>query len=254
MADAEGMENTGKTSSPNRKKQAAAVVVVGVMVILLGVAGWVFLFPHSEAPARADSAPAFSGLDRDLLQAVRDDDAEKVRSLLRAGANFSAKDSFGVSPMKAAIALNRLNIVRQFLEAGGESPSVREDDSLLVYAVIQNRAEIAQEFLKRGIDVDKVDKNGCTPLVYAVDRNLTAIARILLKAGAGVNRIGRYGQTPLMQAVNVGRPDMISLLLEAGADTKIVSPEGDTAMSIAQRKNRNVVISLLANAGSPLFH
>jgi ankyrin repeat protein len=254
-ADSIKAADPAKTSPPNRKKRAAAAVVVGVLVILLGIAGWVFLFPHSEAPVRAAPGPRpFSETDKALLQAVRDDDAGKVSGLLRAGADINARDSFGVSPMRAAIALNRLDIVRQFLETAGESPFVREDNTLLIYAIIQNRAEIAQEFLKLGIDIDRTDKNGYTPLRYAVDRNLTAVARELLKAGADVNRIDRHGQTPLMFAVTVGRPDMISLLLESGADTGIASPEGDTAMSLAQRRNRNVIISLLLNAGSPLFY
>jgi ankyrin repeat protein len=254
--DAKNTADRAEASPLNRrKKRVAAIIVAGVTVILLGAAGWVFLFPHSEAPVHANlGPPPLSEIDKGLIQAVRDGDAGKAAGLLRAGASVNAADSFGVSAMKAAIALNRLDIVRQFLEANGGAPFIREDNSFLIYAIVQNREEITREFLKLGLDVDKVDKNGCTPLMYAIDRNHTAIARDLLKAGAGVNRVDRHGQTPLMQAATVGRPDMISLLLESGADAKIVSPGGDTAMSIAQRKNRNVVISLLLNAGSPLFY
>ncbi|MDR2175017.1 MAG: ankyrin repeat domain-containing protein [Synergistaceae bacterium] len=254
--DAEKTAVSEKRSlSPRQKKRAAAIIAAGVTVFLLGAVGWVFLFPHQKIPAHANLAPLpFPEIDGKLLQAVRDDDAGEVARLLNMGADFSAKDSFGVSAMKGAIALNRLDIVRQFLEAKGGSSLIRKDNSLLVYAVVQNRAEIVREFLKLGLDIDKVDKNGYTPLMYAIDRNLAEIARALLKAGAGANRIDRYGQTPLIQAVTVGSPDMISLLLESGADPRIVSPGGETAMSIAQRKNRNVVISLLINAGSPLFY
>jgi ankyrin repeat protein len=254
--EAENTAGSAEASSPKRKKKrTAAIIAAGVAVIVLSVAGGVFLLSHSGAPVRDDlGPPAFSETDRKLLQAVRDNNIGEVPGLLAAGASFSAADSFGVSAMKAAIALNRRDIVRQFLEADGGSPLIREDNSFLTYAIIQNRAEIAHEFLNQGIDVNKVDKNGCTPLRYAVDRNLTTVARKLLKAGADINRRDRYGQTPLMLAVTVGWPDMISLLLESGADTGIVSPDGETAMSIAQRKNRNVVISLLLNAGAPLFY
>ncbi|MDR1648703.1 MAG: ankyrin repeat domain-containing protein [Synergistaceae bacterium] len=258
--DVTNTENTAAPANVSPRKQkiriATAAVVVGVMVILLGVAAWVFLFPHRDVPARADSGlPPLSEADKALIQAVRDNDAGEAVRLLRAGANIGAVDNSGSTAMKAAIALNRLDIVRQFLDMHGDAPLIQENNSFLVYAIVQNRLEIVQEFLKRGTAaIDRVDKNGCTPLMYAVDRSLTAAARDLLKAGADVNRLDRYGRTPLIQAVTVGKPDMISLLLEAGADTRIVSVSGDTAMSIAQRKNRKVVIALLANAGVPLFY
>jgi ankyrin repeat protein len=259
-SDAGTLENTEVSAEnpPQRQKKkrvAAAIVVIAVLSILLGVAGWVFLFPHPDIPERASSGlTLFSEVDKELLQAVRDNDAEGVSRLLRAGAEANAMDSSGTTPMRAAIALNRVDIVRRFLEANGGSPLIREDNSLLLYAIVQNRAEIARELMKLTINIDKTDKNGFTPLMYAIDRNHTTIARDLLKAGADVNRLDRYGQTPLMLAATVAKPDMTSLLLEAGADTGILSPEGETAMSIAQKKNRNVVIALLLNAGSPIFY
>jgi ankyrin repeat protein len=244
-----------EVSSRKRKKRIATAIVLGVAAILLGVAAWVFLFPHSNVPPRPnpDLLP-LSELDEGLLLAVRNNDVGEVSRLLRAGANIDVRGNSGANAMKAAIALNRVDAVRLFLETYGESPFIREDNSSLIYAVVQNKTEIVREFLKLGLAVDRVDKNGYTALMYAIDRNHAAIARELLKAGADPNRTDGYGQTPLMQAATVGRPDVIALLLEAGANAGTVSLNGETAMSIAQRKNRNVVISLLVNAGSPLFY
>jgi ankyrin repeat protein len=246
-------EDSEKGGLGKRKKLLAAATTLGVLSILLGVALWMFLSPTPKVSDRWLGAELLSELDTGLLQAVRDNDVAAVFLLLDAGANVNARDPTGVTPIKAAIALNRLNIVRQFLAARGGTPPFQDDNSLLVYAIVQNRTEIAQELLKLKGPIDLADKNGCTPLMYAIDRNRAAIARSLLKAGADVNRLNRYGQTPLIQAVNVGKPDMIALLLEAGADPNIASPEGETAMSIAQRRNRDVVVSILASAGASLF-
>jgi ankyrin repeat protein len=255
--DVTNTENTkapAKISPKQKIRMATAAVVVGVMVILLGVAAWMFLFPHKDVPARVNSKPpTLSDIDRALIQAVRDNNAVEATILLRAGANIDAAGTFGSTAMKAAIALNRMDIVRQFLDMRGKVPFIGEGNVYLLYAIVQNRLEIVREFLKRGTAADRPDKNGFTPLMYAIDRNLTAVARDLLNAGADVNRIDRYGQTPLIQAVTVGKPDMISLLLEAGANAEIVSASGETAMSIAQKRNRRVVMALLLNAGSRLF-
>jgi ankyrin repeat protein len=260
VKNGENTENAPVSKPAGSKKQAkrmaAAVVVVGVLVILLGVSAWVFwLRPSPDISMNLDNRPLpLSETDRELIQAVRNDNADEAFRLLEVGAKINAMDSSGATAIKAAIALNRVKMVHRFLETNKDPLLFRRDNSLLIYAIIQNRLEITQELLKSGADVNKADRNGCTPLMYAIDRNHATVARSLLRAGADVNRVNRYGETPLMQAATVGRPDMISLLLDAGADPGIVSPVGETAMSIAQRKNRRLVISLLVNAGSPLFY
>jgi ankyrin repeat protein len=194
-------------------------------------------------------------LDRNLFQAVRDDDLEAVRRCLREGANVDATDNAGSTPIRSAIALNRVDIVGELVTNGGGASFQQGRSSPLVYAIVQNKPEVIRALLKSLPNAEKIvneiDRNGLTPLMYAVERNYVAVVAELLRAGADVDKPNKEGYTPLMTAVTVGRADMVAVLLNAGADTDAVSPGGETALSMARRKNRQVIISLLSEAQQP---
>ncbi|MDR1979850.1 MAG: ankyrin repeat domain-containing protein [Synergistaceae bacterium] len=244
-----------------QKFKTAKGVVWGVPIAIVVVAGfvlWRFLFSGTPLPekTRASGEAEFlplSDLEKDLFRAIRDDDAEGVRRCLNSGADVSAADGSGGTPIKTAIALNRVDAVRALLDAGYDDS--RGGGSSLIYAIVLNRTEITRELLKAAAErgtaretVNQIDKNGRAPLMYAVDRNHVTVAQALLNAGADVNELDKEGYTPLMRAVTVGKADMVAALLEAGADMGVASPGGETAMSIARRRNKQVVVSLLLDA------
>ncbi|MDR1621767.1 MAG: ankyrin repeat domain-containing protein [Synergistaceae bacterium] len=260
----------GLSEKPERWKRFKIVggicAAVGVISLLLVLWRFFSSDPSVPAPARAAGPKEpkeilfLSAVEKELFQAIRDDDVDAVRRCLSLGANVNAAGASGVTPLKAAVALNRTGIVRALrdrasLDGATLDEGYDDSGSSLIYAVVQNRPEIVRELLKPAVKggtadkvVNKIDKNGYTPLMYAIDRNHTAAARELLNAGADVGGFSKEGYTPLMMAVTVGKADMIAMLLKAGADLDAVSRGGETAMSIARRRNRQVVISLLAEA------
>jgi hypothetical protein len=250
-------------AKPRRWKKKKFKVVGSVCAAIGVVAGALVLWHFSssepvvaeQTQAEAKGPPPLSGVEKELFQAIRDDDLAAVRRCLSSGANVNARDILGVTPIKAAIALNRTNVVRALLDAGYDD--FQEGSSSLIYAVVQNRPEITHELLKSMVEkgtagkiVNQIDKNGYTPLMYAIDRSHVAVAQELLNAGADVNAPGKDGYTPLMMAVAVSKADMVAMLLKAGADTNAVSPGKETAMSIARKRNKQVVVSLLLEAAS----
>jgi ankyrin repeat protein len=188
-----------------------------------------------------------SSLDRALIRAVREGDINEVRLCLAEGAGVGAVDELGATPFRAAIALNRVEMVREFIAAGHGNANDKEN-SLLVYAVVQNRPEIVRELMKLSPDVNAIDRNGFTPLLYAVDRNNVNVVKELLSAGADANAKGRGGISPLIAAVTVARPDTVAELLKAGADRNVLSPSGETAVSIARKRSQQAMIALLTGA------
>ncbi|GHS95437.1 hypothetical protein AGMMS50276_11030 [Synergistales bacterium] len=235
------------------KKRVAALVIASVTLLLAVGAGLgIFFLRSSHHVANPDLAPPEPASKQtiELIELVRNSDviSEEVLSrLIAGGANINEPDESGVSVMKVAIALDRVEIVRSFARLPEESVILRSDNSTLIYAIVQNRPAIVREFLKVARNLSERDKNGCTLLSYTIPRNNVVIASDLIEAGADVNGRDKYGNTPLMSAASLGRPDMVSKLLELGADRNLRSLEGETALDIAKRKNRNVVISMLSN-------
>ena len=234
-------------------KTAAAVTAV-VLLAVCGIAVWKIFF--SGGVYGFSDEYALSRVDVALFQAVRDGNTEEVLRCLSEGGNPDAVDKLRRTPFRTAIALNRVDAVREFIKAAHGDLSNNPDgagkwDSLLVYAIVQNRPQIVKELAKLSPDVNALDKNGHTPLLYAINRNHVESAMELMAAGADVNARSRDGVSPLIAAVTSGKHDMVRELLKRGADFTVPSPSGETALSIARRRRQDVIVALLTEAETP---
>ena len=236
-----------KENSP--KNMRLKVIFSAVTVLLLAILVLAFFF--LEGPYVPDDLYILTDADKALFQSVRHGNVNEVRRRLLEGGNAHAIGDFGTTPFRAAIALDRVDVFRELIEAE-RGDDVGKWNSLLVYAVVQNRPRIVKELTALLPNIDSIDRNGYTPLLYAIDRNHVNVARELLDAGADVNAQGRAGVSPLIAAVRRGKPDMVAELLKAGADWRVMSPSGDTAMSIArERRGRELIVGLLIEAENP---
>ena len=238
-----------------KSKYLKMILVALAFVILAtsGIAAWRFFFYEGSYEPGYDPGEEFTLSDADtaLFQAVRGGAVDEVLRCLSEGGNVHAVGEYGVTPFRIAIALDRVDVVQEFVRA--ERGGVADKwNSLLVYAIIQNRPRIVGELISLAPSVNLPDGNGYTPLLYAINRNNLTVTQELLNAGVDVNAPGRDGVTPLIAAVRRGKPEMVAELLKAGADWKVPSPSGETAITIARKSVlREVIASLLAEAEAP---
>lgn len=143
------------------------------------------------------------------------------------------------------------------------------------------RGDSVDDLLKRGVDKDEMDDDGCTPLYFAsgditkkeifemllrnnVDVNkgdftpLTISARhgikefvvSLLGAGADVNKIDKFAWSPLYTACYKGHTDIVDILLNAGADTECVDKGGWTPLIVACFMGHHEIVDSLLRSGA----
>ncbi|MFE7618945.1 ankyrin repeat domain-containing protein [Streptomyces sp. NPDC057496] len=205
--------------------------------------------------------------------------AAEVRALTADGADPSARDEGGATPLHRA--------VRAPYEGSGPLPS----------------PEVVRALLECGADVHAVDGHGVTAAGWAVcandsdpkavvDRSVKVLgllvgagARLdgrcslttggsfahygcaappvlafLLDHGAPLEAVDERGRTPLHSAVDCGRPRLVELLLERHADTGAVDRLGRTPLGVAlrlpqlsqeQRRTRAELVAALEAAGAP---
>ena len=92
-------------------------------------------------------------------------------------------------------------------------------DNMFLNACKNAQKGIVQTFLKKGgINIDKRDSMGNTPLFYASSKGVKDIVQLLLNAGADANLANNISETPLHVAARYGSKEVIKLLTEAGAD------------------------------------
>jgi len=109
--------------------------------------------------------------------------------------------------------------------------------TLLHYAVFNNKPNVVEALLNRGIGMEGIDEVAFfdeTPLCYAARVGLKAIVTILLSAGADANQKNTYNLTPLHSAalrfsqeetdeLIAAKVEIARMLLEAGADINKIS-------------------------------
>lgn len=111
-------------------------------------------------------------------------------------------------------------------------------------AVYDNKLDEVKQFVEAGDDVNEVDKN-YTPLLIASRHGHAAICEYLLSKGADVSFQRHTGTTSLMLASRFGHIHVCQILLEHGARGDTTNNDGDTAIIFAVRKNRVDVVRLL---------
>ncbi len=210
------------------------------------------------------NAPQIDGTTA-LHWAVRSDDLETADMLIRAGANVSAANRAGATPMQLAALNGNGAMVEKLIKAGAD-PNValtQSGDTALMMASRTGKTDAINVLLDNGAKVNtKETWGGTTALMWAASERHWAAVKTLIDRGADVNSRSNFvpaangrgfegrtpvapkaGQaveefasgwlTPLMFAAREGDVDSARLLVAAGADVNAIGSDGKDALGLA---------------------
>ena len=128
-------------------------------------------------------------------------------------------------------------------------------------AIIRGDSFDAIAVLKRGLDVNSVDRNGDTLLIQGVRRNMPEFIDYLVKRRARLNLRNKNGESALSIASFTGQLPLVKLLVEAGADVNLygwpplsyAAYNGHLAVADYLIKRGAEVNAKAANGGTALF-
>ena len=210
------------------------------------------------------NAPQIDGTTA-LHWAVRLDDLETAELLIRAGANVSATNRAGATPMQLAALNGNAAMVDKLIKAGADSnvPLTQYGDTALMMASRTGKTDAINVLLDGGAKVNtKETWGGTTALMWAVSERPPAAVKVLIDHGADVNARSNFvpaangrgfegrtpvapqpGQaaeefasgwlTPLMFAAREGDAESARLLVAAGADVNAPASDGKDALGLA---------------------
>jgi serine/threonine-protein phosphatase 6 regulatory ankyrin repeat subunit B len=234
-----------------------------IIFCLFGVLLFLLILAFLPAKSMADSR--MPPPDFPLLEAIKKNDLEKVKSILSGPPSASSKYEVnqkgrtGDTPLSVAASRGNLEIVKLLVEHGAHVNAGKEtgDRTPLLEAASQGNADVVKYLIAGGADVNARGK-GLTPLLAATGwgritsgsaTDKAKTIRILLENGADVNVQDeswmKTGRTPLMYAVMQGDAALVQDLLARGARLDLKNKEGETALFLAKKDGLEYITQLL---------
>ena len=164
---------------------------------------------------------------------------------------------FNASPLFLAALAGNASILARLIQAGdridnkmyvlGMSPV-----TATMFVSQTERADSLRALLDAGARVDETDDDGLTLLGWAVIANRIEMARLLIQRGADPNHVDKNGMTPLLYAASIdfGDSQIIDLLLQSGAHRNASTREGLTALDLARKYKHSNPLAALENPGA----
>jgi len=194
-----------------------------------------------------------------LYYSINEGDVTTTKYLISNGIDVNFKDKFGNSALHMSIykknremistLLQNKNIILNTVNRRGESPLItiiKIND----YSCKDNE-DIIKELIKRGSNVNFIDKTGNSPLVYAIQKRCLPIVKLLIKKGANVNfLIKRKNQSLLMYALELEDIDIVKHLVKSGADINFVNGKGVSILRKASEIGNKDIFEFLIKYNS----
>uniref|UniRef100_A0A6C0C6S9 Uncharacterized protein n=1 Tax=viral metagenome TaxID=1070528 RepID=A0A6C0C6S9_9ZZZZ len=111
--------------------------------------------------------------------------------------------------------------------------------------------DIIELLINQGIDINKEDRYGKTPLRLLCGRNEFGLIKMLVDKQVDLNKKSHSGHTALTYSIQFRKDECAQFLIKSGADLDLQMDNGNTALMLAADQNmRDVVASLLNNGAS----
>jgi ankyrin repeat protein len=194
-------------------------------------------------------------IDRDLIKAIKNNETQKVTSLLNEGANPNCKETYIFRgyinsyrfPLHIATRctddrgfgldfFDNPEIVKSLIDFGAEVNRKDCDDfTPLRFASVEPKQESANV-----ADVNAKDSQGSSPLMLVSLRPNHDLIKQFLERGADINAQNNFGHTPLMYSLNFihieGQIETVKLLLENGADVNLKDDKGRGVIGLFENR------------------
>ena len=177
-------------------------------------------------------------MQKRLLTAVAQNQAETVQQLLTAGVDIETRDTHGCTALLLATHHNAVEAARVLIESGADVNAMDNiSDSPYLYA---------------GADLASVNRYGGTALIPAAHHGHIETVRELLQTATDIDHVNNLGWTALLEAVILGDGgpvyiEIVRLLLEASANAEITDHDGVTPLEHAKQRGYAEISELLSS-------
>jgi uncharacterized protein len=160
--------------------------------------------------------------DLRLIHAVKSQDVESVRVLLKQHVDVNAAQGDGTTALHWAADLDNLTIADLLIRAGARANAANDLGATPLYLACRNRSvSMVDRLLAAGADANAKLLNGETVLMTCARTGEPKTVKALLVHGADAKaKEPQHDQTALMWAAAQSHPEAVAMLIEFGADVR----------------------------------
>lgn len=190
-----------------------------------------------------------------LTYAVQSGNAALVEYLLAQGADVTAVDNGGKTPLHNAVARNALPIITLLFKYNADALLTPEQrTALLLQAIGSSSLPIVQLLMQRWQMQDPVENNSGQTAMHAAARNPDdAVLDYFINQGLALDAVDTAGNTPLHYAAKSGNAKNVRMLLDNDVDADVQNNDAQTPIMSAVLANKVKVTQLLVDEGAYLF-
>lgn len=184
-----------------------------------------------------------------LLAAARLQNMEALALLLAAGANPNQMLATGHCALFTLANVGNIGLFKLLLASGANLNLQTESGATALHVAAYNGQWDMARFLLSldGIEIDSGTLEGYSVLWLALISGQTEFAREMLRRGANINRTNKEGQTYLHFAAELGDIELARTLLELGADPTIIDHLGFYARDLANVNGHAEIFRLISD-------
>lgn len=144
--------------------------------------------------------------DENVIELVKSNNAEGLRTALENGADVNTKDSRGRSLLLLAAVGKKIKIAKILVEYKADvNLQDQQLDSPFLFAGANGQTELVKLFLKNGARFDVFNRYNGTALIPACERGHVETVKVLANTeDFPINHVNRLGWTALIEAVILG--------------------------------------------------
>lgn len=191
-----------------------------------------------------------------LHEAVLEGFSKITKFLISKGVDTNAEDDSGETPLHLAVLFKRMVIVKMLVKVADVDKICYKGMTPLNLAIKEKRTMFAKFLLSCGVDVNKGNNAGHSPLFHAILDFNFEMAKALIEKRCHINLQCNDGCDPALISLystakgeTTKRTEILKLLITNGANigSSVKDKEGNTLLHYAVRKKHFGVVTLLCN-------